>query len=93
MFVAAQPKARAGGEEGKYACEAYARIVERVPQLRDRSVLAAEYASKVRVSDERVEPAEIGDILATACATRNGWKVILARYAPEKPSASIPDPC
>jgi hypothetical protein len=66
-----------------YACEAYARILERAPKLRDRASLAAEYTSKVRVSAERVNPAEIGDILAAACNARNGWKVILGRCSPE----------
>lgn len=76
-----------------YACEAYARILERAPKLPDRPALAKEYAAKARVSDERVDPTEVNDILAAACVARNGWKVILARCAPEKPSASIPDPC
>jgi len=66
-----------------YACEGYARILERAPKLRDRSALAAEYASKVRVSDERVDPAEVSNILAAACAARNGFKVILAKCSPE----------
>ena len=66
-----------------YACEAYARILERAPKLQDRLGLAIEYASKVRVSGERVDPVEVNSILADACAARNGWKVILARCAPE----------
>jgi len=67
-----------------YACEAYARILERAPKLQDRPGLASEYAGKVRVSGERVDPVEVNSILADACAARNGWKVILARCAPEK---------
>jgi len=47
--------------------------------LRDRPALAAEYAAKTRISDERADPAEIGDVLAAACAAQNGWKVILGR--------------
>jgi hypothetical protein len=43
--------------------------------------VAAEYAAKVRVIDERVDPAEIGDILTAACVARNGWKVIFGRCA------------
>jgi hypothetical protein len=62
-----------------YACEAYARILEPAPRLRDRPAMAAEYASKARVSDERVDQTEVNDILAAACAARNGWKVILGR--------------
>jgi hypothetical protein len=65
-----------------YSCEAYSRIVERAPRLRDRPALAAEYASKVRISAESVDPAEIGDILDAACTVRNGWKVILGGCAP-----------
>jgi len=67
-----------------YACEAYTRILERAPKLQDRPGLAIEYASKVRVSAERVDPVEVNSILADACAARNGWKVILGRCAPEK---------
>jgi len=67
-----------------YACEAYARVLEHAPRLRDRQALAAEYGSKAVVSDSRVDPAEIGDLLAVACAARNGWKVILHRCSPEK---------
>jgi hypothetical protein len=66
-----------------YACEAYARILERAPKLQDRLGLAIEYASKVRVSGERVDPVEVNSILADACAARNGWKIILGRCAPE----------
>jgi hypothetical protein len=46
--------------------------------------LAIQYASKVRVSGERVDPVEVNSILADACAARNGWKVILGMCAPEK---------
>ena len=70
-----------------YACEAYARILERAPKLKDRRGLAIEYASKVRVSGERVDPVEVNSILADASAARNGWKVILGRCAPEKSNA------
>jgi hypothetical protein len=66
-----------------YACEAYARILERAPKLRDRPAMAAEYASMARVSDERVDPVEVSDILAAAYVARNGWKVILGRCGPE----------
>jgi hypothetical protein len=46
--------------------------------------LVVEYASKVRVSGESVDPVEVNCILADACAARNGWKIILGRCAPEK---------
>jgi hypothetical protein len=64
--------------------DGYARILERAPKLRDRPGLAVEYASKVRVLAERVDPVEVNSILADACPARNGWKVILGRCAPEK---------
>jgi hypothetical protein len=67
-----------------YACEAYARILERAPKPQDRPALAIEYASRVRMSAESVDPVEVNSILADACAARNGWKIILARCAPEK---------
>jgi hypothetical protein len=69
-----------------YACEAYARILERAPKVQDRRGLAIEYASKVRVSGGRVDPVEVNSILADACSARNGWKIILGRCAPEKSS-------
>jgi len=64
-----------------YACEAYARIVERGQSPSDRRALAAEYARRVRISEERVDPAEVAAIVAEAASARNGWKVILARCA------------
>jgi hypothetical protein len=67
-----------------YACEAYARILERAPKPQDHPALAVEYASKVRVSGERVDPVEVNSILADACMARNGWKIILGRCAAEK---------
>jgi hypothetical protein len=55
----------------RYACGAYALILEHAPRLRDRADLAAEQAAKVRVSDGRVDPTEVNDILAAARAARN----------------------
>jgi hypothetical protein len=66
-----------------YACEAYARVLEHALRLRDRQALAAGYGSKAGVSDSRVDPAEIGNILVAACVARNGWKVMLGRCSPE----------
>jgi len=51
--------------------------------MRDRPALAREFATKVRVSAEGVDAAELNDILAAACVARNGWKVILGRCSPE----------
>ena len=39
-------------------------------------------ARSARISDERVDPAEVASIVAEAATARNGWKVILARCAP-----------
>jgi hypothetical protein len=77
-----------------YSCEAYARVLERAKSANDRRALAADYGSRVRISAERIDPAEVASIVADAAAVRNGWKVILARCARPKsilrpaPSAS-----
>jgi len=65
-----------------YSCEAYARIVERTRDRAGRDALAREYGREVHVSEVRVDPAEVADILREAASRRNGWKVILARSAP-----------
>ena len=65
-----------------YSCEAYARVLERAKNPADRRALAEEYGSAVRISEERVDPAEVACIVAEAAAARNGWKVLLARCAP-----------
>src|SRR6185295_7759090 len=57
-----------------YSCEAYARIVERATSPAVRSALAAEYGSQVRISEERVDAAEVADILQAAASARNGWR-------------------
>jgi len=65
-----------------YSCEAYARVLERAMSLSHRRALAEEYGSIVRISEERVDPAEVARIVAEAAAARNGWKLILGRCAP-----------
>jgi hypothetical protein len=65
-----------------YSCEAYACIVARSNSPAERRALAAEYGSRVRISEERVDAAEVASILADAAMSRNGWKVILRRCAP-----------
>jgi hypothetical protein len=67
-----------------YACEAHARIVGRARDLAGRAALAREYGRDGRISEARVDPAEVADILHEAAPRRNGWKVILARCAPPK---------
>jgi hypothetical protein len=67
-----------------YACEAYATIVERARNLRDRAVCAREFSRDVRVADEQVDPVELADIVREASDRRNGWKAILARCTPSR---------
>jgi hypothetical protein len=57
-------------------------VVARAKSPAEREALAADYGSKVRISEERVDPAEVASIVAEAASARNGWKVILARCAP-----------
>jgi len=76
-----------------YSCEAYARIVARARNPAERRELAAEYGSKLRISAERVDPAEVASIVAEAASARNGWKAILARCAPAtKPRSAVAIP-
>lgn len=70
-----------------YACEAYARIAGQTLDLARRAALAREYGRDPRISDVRVDAAEVAEILLEAAPTRNGWKVILARCAPPTRSA------
>jgi len=65
-----------------YSCEVYARVLERAKSPSERRALALDYGSMVRITEERVDPTEITDIVAEAAAARNGWKVILRRCAP-----------
>jgi len=71
-----------------YACEAYARLLERGKCPAERLALAEEYGREVRISDERVDAGEVASIVREAAAARNGWKVILARCAPARRSAA-----
>ena len=73
-----------------YSCEAYARVLERAKSPSERRALAADYGGTVRISEERVDPAEVAGIVAEAAAARNGWKVILARCAPtSRPKSAL----
>ena len=72
-----------------YSCEAYARLLERGKDLAERRALAEEYGRAVRISEERVDAAEVASIVREAAAARNGWNVILARCAPlRRPAVS-----
>jgi hypothetical protein len=73
-----------------YSCEAYARIVASAKSPAERRALAVEYSSERRISEERVDPAEVANIVAQAASARNGWKVILTRCAPTtKPRSAL----
>lgn len=48
----------------------------------ERRALATEFGTKVGITDERVDPAEVASIVLAAASARNGWKVILKRCAP-----------
>ena len=65
-----------------YACEAYSRLLERAKIPTERRALVEEYGKTVRISEERVDAAEVASIVQDAAAARNGWKVILSRCAP-----------
>jgi hypothetical protein len=69
-----------------YACEAYARVLERAESPAERRRLADEYAATVRIPDRNVDGAEVANIVQSAAAARNGWKGILASCAPKKRS-------
>jgi len=65
-----------------YGCEVFARIVERATSPTERRALADEAGRTFRPADDRVDGAELAEILEEAAARRNGWKVILSRCAP-----------
>lgn len=67
-----------------YACEVYARILERAGSPAERRLLADEYAATARKYDGDVDDGEVASIVRDAVSVRNGWKVILARCAPRK---------
>ena len=73
-----------------YSCEAYGWIVEQSASRGERVALAGEFMrAACRVSDETVDPTELGDIVREACEARNGWKVILRHCSPvRRPRAS-----
>ncbi|MCP3169971.1 hypothetical protein [Myxococcus qinghaiensis] len=73
-----------------YSCEAYASIAVRTKSPAERRALAAEYGSKRRISEERVDPAEVASLVAGAASARSDWKVLLARCAPtRKPRSTL----
>jgi len=73
-----------------YSCEAYGRVLQRARSPSERRALAADYGTTPRISEERVDPAEVAGIVVEAAAARNGWKVILARCAPtSRPKSAL----
>ncbi len=73
-----------------YSCEAYARVVAQARTAGERRSLAADFGSKARISEERVDPGEVASIVVEAASARNGWKVILARCAPtSRPKSAV----
>ncbi len=67
-----------------YSCEAYARLIERGKKPVERRALAEQYARTARISDERVDAAEVAGSIQAAAEARNGWKLILERCAPNR---------
>lgn len=65
-----------------YSCEAYSRILALGPRPADRRELADKYAEDPGLSEERLDPVEVVDMVREAVRARNGWKVILRRCAP-----------
>ena len=65
-----------------YACEGYARVLERSKKPTERVALAAELSDSYGTGDERVARGEIAEIVRSAAERRNGWKVILECSAP-----------
>lgn len=70
-----------------YFCEAYSRILELGETCSARSRLLSELAEGPMPPDECTDGAEYVDILRKAVAARNGWKRILDRCSPPKPTS------
>jgi len=64
-----------------YACEAYARILERSKSPSARAALACKLDDDFGTGDERIERGEVAEVVQQAVARRNGWKVILGMCA------------
>ena len=67
-----------------YSCEAFARIVEPAASAADRVTLAREFGECFEAGDERVDAAEVAEIVLEAAGRQNGWQVILGRCAPAR---------
>lgn len=64
-----------------YACEAYARILERAKGPSARAALGRELGDDFGTGDDRVGRGEVAEVVQQAAARRNGWKVILGMCA------------
>jgi hypothetical protein len=67
-----------------YGCEAFSRVVELCPKIKDRPAMIEDYAQTFMLGDEHVDHDELVDVLREAARARNGWKHILARCAPRR---------
>lgn len=67
-----------------YACEAYARILERSQKPADGRRLHADYARQWVPECEELDRTELVEILAGSVECRNGWKHILRRCSPSR---------
>lgn len=68
-----------------YSCEAYGWIVERAIDQDDRVGKANQFSNLAhQLTDDRVDPNELADIVREACEQDEGWQVILRRCAPRQ---------
>jgi len=65
-----------------WTCEVFSRILALGANRRERTQLVDEYAAGKGPAEDRVDFAEMVDILREAVTARNGWKRILRRCAP-----------
>jgi hypothetical protein len=72
-----------------YACEAHSRLLELGSTPASRRALLDGLSAGPMPHDETVSGDEYLDILREAVAARNGWKRILARCAPAKPTRQV----
>src|SRR5262249_38424935 len=62
-----------------YACEFHSCVLEHSSDAGSRRRLAAEAIRAKSLADDRVDPAEVADIVLEAAGSRAGWKVIRRR--------------
>ncbi len=69
-----------------YACEAYSRVLEQSHGIADRRCLLDELRQDTPPASDEVDTEEYIDIVRAAVNARNGWKRILARCSPLRPT-------